>query len=121
MELTRQYAGGLTLSVVYGYEVASNNDRFLNLAEECVDILANKISAGGGIVRWYLLLLQAADITTLLLVACVRRCSPSLMSTYSLFLTICSDIFPTLKHLPTWVPGSGFKIKAAQWKARMAE
>lgn len=46
---TRRYAGGLTLSVVYGYEAASNDDKFLTLAEECVDLLANRIASGGGI------------------------------------------------------------------------
>ncbi|KAJ7474696.1 cytochrome P450 [Mycena latifolia] len=82
MEHTRRYAGGLTLSVVYGYE-ATENDKFLNLGEECVDILSNRIASGGGI--WPV------------------------------------DIFPALKHLPTWAPGSDFKIKAAAWKARMEE
>jgi hypothetical protein len=46
---TRRYAGGLTLSVVYGYEAKSNEDEFLQLAEECVDLLANHIASGGGI------------------------------------------------------------------------
>jgi hypothetical protein len=46
---TRRYAGGLTLSVVYGYEVQSSEDKFLQLAEECVDLLANHIASGGGI------------------------------------------------------------------------
>ncbi|KAJ7250711.1 cytochrome P450 [Mycena rebaudengoi] len=83
IEHTRRYSGGLTLSVVYGYEAAPQNDKFLNLGEECVDLLANKIASGGGI--WPV------------------------------------DIFPWLKHLPTWAPGSGFKVKAAAWKAKMEE
>ncbi|KAJ7803147.1 cytochrome P450 [Mycena olivaceomarginata] len=70
---TRRYAGGLTLSVIYGYEAVGNNDKFLNLGEECVDILSNRIASGGGI------------------------------------------------GLPTWAPGSGFLLKAAQWKAKMEE
>jgi hypothetical protein len=44
-----RYAGGLTLLVVYGHQVKSKDDPFLNLAEECVDILANHIASGGGI------------------------------------------------------------------------
>ena len=44
-----RYAGTLTLLVVYGYHVTSNNDPFVNLAEECVDILSNHIASGGGI------------------------------------------------------------------------
>jgi len=83
MDHTRRYAGGLTLSVVYGYEAVGNNDKFLNLGEECVDLLSNKIASGGGI--WPV------------------------------------DIFPSLKRLPTWAPGSGFLLKAAQWKAKMEE
>ncbi|KAI0366428.1 cytochrome P450 [Pilatotrama ljubarskyi] len=79
----RRYAGSLTLLVVYGYRVTSNNDPFLNLAEECVEILSNRITSGGGI--WPV------------------------------------DVFPSLKHLPPWLPGAGFKRKAAQWKAKMQE
>ncbi|OJT04437.1 O-methylsterigmatocystin oxidoreductase [Trametes pubescens] len=45
----RRYAGSLTLLVVYGYRVTANDDPFLNLAEECVDILSNRIASGGGI------------------------------------------------------------------------
>ncbi|KAJ7621020.1 cytochrome P450 [Roridomyces roridus] len=83
IKLTRRYAGGLTLSTVYGYQATSSNDKFLNLGEECVDILSNGIASGGGI--WPV------------------------------------DIIPALKHLPTWAPGSGFKVKAAAWKAKMEE
>jgi len=46
---TRRYAGGLALSVVYGYEAAPVGDDLLCLAEECVNILANEIASGGGI------------------------------------------------------------------------
>ncbi|KAK7442268.1 hypothetical protein VKT23_016239 [Stygiomarasmius scandens] len=47
--LIRRYAGQLTLSVIYGYQAEEHNDPFLKLAEECVDILSNKIASGGGI------------------------------------------------------------------------
>ncbi|KAI0352715.1 cytochrome P450 [Trametes cingulata] len=79
----RRYAGSLTLLVVYGYRVTSNSDPYLKLAEECVDILANRITSGGGI--WPV------------------------------------DVLPFLKHLPPWLPGAGFRRKAAQWKAKMEE
>lgn len=79
----RRYAGGLTLSVVYGYEAVSNDDEFLSLAEECVSLLSNRIASGGGI--WPV------------------------------------DIFPSLKHIPLWMPGSGFKKNAMAWKRRMEE
>jgi len=71
------------LSVVYGYEAVSNDDKFLLLAEECVDLLANRIASGGGI--WPV------------------------------------DIFPSLKHIPLWFPGSGFKRNAIQWKEKIEE
>ncbi|PPQ90149.1 hypothetical protein CVT25_012460 [Psilocybe cyanescens] len=45
----RRYAGGLTLSVTYGYEAVSNDDEFLELAEECVHLLSERIASGGGI------------------------------------------------------------------------
>lgn len=52
--LIRRYAGQLTLSVVYGYTVPTPytqiaRDQFLGMAEDCVDILSNKIASGGGI------------------------------------------------------------------------
>ncbi|TFK64540.1 cytochrome P450 [Pluteus cervinus] len=49
MAHTRRYSGGLTLSVVYGYEAAPHDDKFLAMAEETVDLLANRIASGGGI------------------------------------------------------------------------
>ncbi|KAJ7171125.1 cytochrome P450 [Mycena filopes] len=49
MDHARRYAGGLTLSVVYGYEPTGKNDKFLSLGEECVDLLSNHIASGGGI------------------------------------------------------------------------
>jgi hypothetical protein len=46
---TRRYAGGLTLSVVYGYEAAPYQDEFLVLAEECMKLLSKNIASGGGV------------------------------------------------------------------------
>ncbi|EMD36507.1 hypothetical protein CERSUDRAFT_115561 [Gelatoporia subvermispora B] len=45
----RRYAGGLTLLTIYGYRVTSKDDKFLALADDCVDILSNRIASGGGI------------------------------------------------------------------------
>lgn len=45
----RRYAGGLTLSVVYGYEAAPYEDEFLALAEESMIILSRNIASGGGV------------------------------------------------------------------------
>lgn len=49
MDHIRRYAGGLTLLVVYGHQVKSNDDEFLKLAEDCVDVLANRIASSGKI------------------------------------------------------------------------
>ncbi|EED83855.1 predicted protein [Postia placenta Mad-698-R] len=45
----RRYAGGLTLTKLYGYHASTNDDKLLTLADECVDILSNRIASGGGI------------------------------------------------------------------------
>lgn len=45
----RRYGGSLTLNVVYGYEVTSNNDSFLEMAEEAVAALSNEIASTGSI------------------------------------------------------------------------
>lgn len=45
----RRYAGGLTLSVVYGIEATCDDDPALLKVEGATDILANQITAGGGL------------------------------------------------------------------------
>ena len=45
----RRYAGSLTLNIVYGYEVQSNQDEFLVMAEDAVDVLSNEIASAGGV------------------------------------------------------------------------
>ncbi|KIJ09364.1 hypothetical protein PAXINDRAFT_17543 [Paxillus involutus ATCC 200175] len=79
----RQYAGGLTLLILYGYQVKSIDDPFIRLADECVSLLSNRILSGGGV--WPV------------------------------------DVFPSLKRLPEWFPGAGFKRNAAIWKKKMEE
>ncbi|KAI0075610.1 cytochrome P450 [Panus rudis PR-1116 ss-1] len=49
LDYIRKYSGSLVLHVVYGYRVTSKDDKYLMLAEECVDILSNRIASGGGI------------------------------------------------------------------------
>lgn len=69
--------------MVYGHEVKSDNDEFLQLAEYCVWLLSNKIASSGGI--WPV------------------------------------DVFPLLKHIPSWFPGMAFKRNAVKWKTSMQE
>ncbi|KAF5321607.1 hypothetical protein D9619_002026 [Psilocybe cf. subviscida] len=45
----RRYSGGLTLSAVYGYNATSSDDKFLLLAEESMDLIANEIVGGVGL------------------------------------------------------------------------
>ena len=43
----RRYAGGLALSIIYGYNVNSNDDKYLLLAEECMQLLSNDMAGSG--------------------------------------------------------------------------
>ena len=45
----RRHLGGTTLCFVYGIDVVSDDDEYLREAEECVDIITNKIMSGGGV------------------------------------------------------------------------
>ena len=45
----RRYAGGLNLSVVYGLEATRDDDPALVKVEGATDLLANQITAGGGL------------------------------------------------------------------------
>lgn len=45
----RRYAGGLALSVIYGFEPASNEDKYLILLENAMDLFTNEMTPGFGI------------------------------------------------------------------------
>ena len=45
--LRGRYTGGMTLLIVYGYRVLSNTDRFLEMADESLELLSNRIAAAG--------------------------------------------------------------------------
>ncbi|KAI0826666.1 cytochrome P450 [Trametes gibbosa] len=45
--IIRRYTGGLTLLIVYGYRVLSNTDRILEMADESLELLSNRIAAAG--------------------------------------------------------------------------
>ncbi|KDQ56874.1 hypothetical protein JAAARDRAFT_194819 [Jaapia argillacea MUCL 33604] len=49
MDHIRRYSGTLTLNVIYGHQVTSDDDEFLTIAEECGDLFANHLTAGGGV------------------------------------------------------------------------
>ena len=49
VEHGRWYAGGLTLSVLFGYEPAPHNDKFLTLASKWLDMFAFEILNGSAL------------------------------------------------------------------------
>jgi hypothetical protein len=101
----------LTLLVVYGHQAKSIDDPFLRLAEECVSLLSNRIASGGGI--W------PVDVFP----------SRTSWSSWSLVIIIFDSSafelinfkFYSVKRLPEWFPGAGFKRNAAIWKKKMEE
>ncbi len=71
------------------------------LAEECVDILSNRIASGGGIWPVDIFPFRKLDLP---------------LSKGLALLTL-----NLVKHLPLWFPGAGFKQKAIEWRAKMEE
>ncbi|KAH9919494.1 cytochrome P450 [Epithele typhae] len=57
LNMVRRYTGGLTLLIVYGYRVISAADRLLDMADEALDILSNRIAAAG--IVWIVDLIPA--------------------------------------------------------------
>ena len=47
MKITRRYGGGVFLLVFYGYEAVSEDDAFLRLGEDVVDLVGYLMSGGG--------------------------------------------------------------------------
>ena len=86
--------------VVYGEKPTSDNDELLQLAEECVDLLANRIASGG---------IWPVDI--------FPSCT-SFINNPEKNLGVTAR---TVKHIPTWFPGAGFKRNSIVWKAKMLE
>jgi hypothetical protein len=82
--------------VLYGHKVTSAGDRFMKLAAESTEVLSNKLVTGGGV--W------AVDMIP---VMCVVFLPSGVVSDYRNF---------TVRHLPSWFPGAGFKKSAVEWK-----
>jgi hypothetical protein len=99
----RRYAGGLNLSVVYGLEATRDDDPALLKAEGATDLLANKITAGGG--------LWAVDILP---------CRPCLVTAASTYPS-ADRTYTLVRYLPAWFPGAGFLRKAATWKETIVD
>ncbi len=87
--------------VVYGHRVRSSQDKLLRLADECMTLLSTKMANNVGI--WPVDVVPARTCGT---VPAIR----------------ISDIsVHTVRYLPLWFPGAGFKRKAAEWRALMQE
>ena len=99
----RRYAGGLNLSVVYGLEATRDDDPALVKVEGATDLLANEITAGGG--------LWAVDIFPF------RLCLVIAASTHA----SANRTYTLVKYLPAWFPGAGFLNKAAAWKETIVD
>jgi hypothetical protein len=99
----RRYAGGLNLSVVYGLEATRDDDPALLKAEGATDLLANEITAGGG--------LWAVDILP---------CRPCLVTAASTYAS-ADRTYTLVKYLPAWFPGAGFLRKADAWKETIVD
>ena len=72
-----RYTGGLTLLIVYGYRVMSNADRLLEMADESLELLSNRIAAAG--IVWLVDLFPP------------RKCSPTMHR--EVFMRSCVPLF----------------------------
>ncbi|KAG1732799.1 cytochrome P450 [Suillus lakei] len=100
-----RYAGGLL--DVYGHQVKSNDDPLLNLAEECVDILANRIAIGGGI--------DGPSISFPL----HRNLHNGYQELTGSLMLLSKLTFPVpAKHLPLWFHGASFERNTTIWKEK---
>lgn len=82
---------------LYGYEATSPDDPLMKLAAESMDVLSDKLIAGGGI--W------AVDVFPIR--AFLSPVNPGLVNDSQNF---------AVRYLPSWFPGAGFKRSATKWK-----
>lgn len=101
-----RYTGGLTLLITYGHRVMSNKDRYLQMANESMDVLANEIAAAGKI--WLVDLFPIRESLALCYLTRIKQGA-----------NIPGGV--SVKHIPTWMPGAGFKRQAAVWKTQMEQ
>ena len=96
-----RYNAGLTLMVLYGHKVTSADDQFMKLAAESTEVLSNKLVTGGGV--W------AVDIFPF-------RAFASLPLSGIKGVLVSHDRNITVRYIPSWFPGAGFKRSAVEWK-----
>lgn len=109
--------------VVYGHQVKSNDDAFLKLAEECVDLLSNRIASSGQI--WFVDVFPFCKLVFSFLPPLFTRLLLNYVFPTFHLLLMAHDLITILmiivKYLPSWFPGASFKRNAALWKAKMQE
>lgn len=89
--------GTVTLRISHGYEVREDNDPFINLAENVVQVFEK----------------TAAQGTYLVDLIPIRMLKPGVQRINSNILVV--------QYLPEWFPGAGFKTQARQWKEEILQ
>ncbi|KAL0575702.1 hypothetical protein V5O48_006262 [Marasmius crinis-equi] len=77
----RYNSASTIMNVIYGIEIADEDDHYITVAETALDGMAKAAHPGAFLV----------------------------------------DIFPILKHVPSWFPFAGFKRQAAYWRQSVIE
>ncbi|KAI0060304.1 cytochrome P450 [Artomyces pyxidatus] len=88
VEHIRHYAASVALAVAYGYDIEPENDYFVEIAEKAVNMFSSSIFPGSMVVN-------ALPIRM------------SLLGSAGLGQTL-------IRHLPEWLPGTGFKTYARE-------
>lgn len=92
-------SGSTTLDIVYAIDPMPEHDPILEAAEEGVECLSEIVNAGSYLV-------DSVPIR--------KNSAPVSASAGGL-----SDLLKTVKYLPEWFPGAGFKRQAAHWKEKV--
>ncbi|KAF5310107.1 hypothetical protein D9619_010511 [Psilocybe cf. subviscida] len=111
----RRYAGGLTLSVIYGYEVVRDGP-----ADDAQDAAVSSSSKAGNNSAVPNAGKPQPEVDDMLALAeeCVGILSNKVAAGGGIWAV---DVFPSLQRLPAWLPGMGWKTDSAKWKKRMEE
>ena len=88
----RRNAVAVILKVAYGYQITSNDDPLVHLLEKTFLLAASIIIPGKFLVEFV----------------------PIRMYFFHIFIKEWFDIHPTVRFLPDWFPGAGFKRQAKE-------
>lgn len=85
--------------ISHGYEVKEKDDPFVTLADHATEQFALSTAPGGFMV----------DVIP------IRTCRFTPLS------GSVTNVFSTVRHVPEWLPGAGFKKKASAWRSTLAK